>query len=495
MKMKILAVAILSLVVATEAKSQDQIVTRLRPLYKTFGENSKTKLTIVAGPEDVQMRNGRVAGKRWIATCGDYRFKLTIENVTGVKLEELVKCIEQLPQSYMKACVAVSDEGEDGIAVYASLGGSRAHGGQGYINIVAHALTGPLGAMIIAHETGHTLDQVARNKDPKMMDKWEEAIMSDKMSISNYGDHSKAEDLAEFAQVYAICEGAGQEQLDMLKKLSPTRFALWQQMLAPAPKMPEDKEITIDLGEGQKMEFVLIPAGEFMMGTHESPAEVVEALKLPKIFIEYLKNECPQHKVRITKPFYFGKYEVTQEQWKAVIGTEPSYHKGEKNLPVESVSWNEARHFIGKLNQKVKHPGIKFSLPTEAQWEYACRAGTKSRFHFGDDPKLLGEYAWYARNSGMKVHPIGLKKPNPWGLYDINGNVHEWCIDWHDSEYYKRSPEEDPTGPATGAARVTRGGSFYDGPPDYFRCSDRYHDHPDFHYYRYGIRVTGNPRP
>jgi formylglycine-generating enzyme required for sulfatase activity len=494
MKMKIIAVAILSLVVVAEAKAQDQIVSRLRPFYKTFGANSKTKLKIVAGPEDVQLRNGRVAGKQWIATCGDYRFKLSIENVTGVKLEELVGRIEQLPPSYMKACVAVSDEGEDGIAIYASLGGARAHGGQGYINLVDHALRGPLGAMIIAHEAGHTLDQVARNTDPEMMDKWDAAIMADKMSISNYGDHSNGEDLAEFAQVYAICEGEGQEQLDMLKKLSPQRFELWQQMLAPAPGMPENKEITIDLGEGQKMEFVLIPAGEFMMGTHESPAEVVEALKLPKIFVEYLKNECPQHKVRIAKPFYFGKYEVTQDQWKAVMGTEPSYHKGEENLPVESVTWNEARQFIGKLNRLAKHPAIKFSLPTEAQWEYACRAGAKTRFHFGDDPKLLGEYAWYARNSGMKVHPIGLKKPNAWGLYDINGNVHEWCLDWHDSEYYKQSPEVNPTGPATGAARVTRGGSFYDGSVDYLRCSDRYHDHPDFHYYRYGIRVTGNPR-
>lgn len=500
-KMRLVVVAVLALVVGAHAK--DQIQVRFRPLYGKFGENSMTKLKMVAGPADVRMRNGGVAGKQWIATCGDDRFKLTIETSTGVTLETLVKRIEQLPVSYMKAGVAVSDEGEDGIAVYASLGGARAHGGQGYINIVDHALVDDSGALIIAHEAGHTLDQVARNTDPKMFEKWEEAIMTDKISISDYGDHVTAEDLAEFAQVYAVCKDGGSEHLSTLQQLSPSRFALWEQMLAPVKppqekgpsqekEPPQDKEITVDLGGGQKMEFVRIPAGEFMMGTHESPAGIVESLKLPKICVEYLKNECPQHHVRITKPFYICKYELTQEQWKAIMGTQPGFHKGERDLPVEKVSWNEARQFISKLNAQVSLPGITFSLPTEAQWEYACRAGTKTRFHFGDDEKLLGDYAWYGRNSGKKAHPVGQKKPNPWGLYDINGNVHEWCNDWYDSDYYKQSSADDPTGPVTGAARVTRGGSFYDDQADYFRSSDRYHDHPDFHYYRYGIRVAGN---
>jgi len=124
--------------------------------------------------------------------------------------------------------VAVSDEGEDGIAIYAYLGGARAHGGQGYINLVPHA-----DALVIAHEAGHTLEQVARKSDPKLLEKWQEAINADKISISDYGDHAHSEDLAEFAQVYAVCMGAGPEHLATLKKLSPARFALWEKILQP----------------------------------------------------------------------------------------------------------------------------------------------------------------------------------------------------------------------------------------------------------------------
>jgi len=252
---------------------------------------------------------------------------------------------------------------------------------------------------------------------------------------------------------------------------------------------PPEREITIDLGGGETMEFVLIPAGEFLMGSHESPEAVVKEFGLPEIFAEYLKNEHPQHRVRITQPFYLGKYEVTQEQWKAVMGASPSFGEGAKN-PVETVDWNDCQAFINKLNEKLGKPGVKFSLPTEAQWEYACRAGTSTRFSFGDDKASLGEYAWYGSNSGKKTHPVGQKKPNAWGLYDMHGNVGEWCADWHDVGYYRQSSRNDPTGPSKGAARVLRGGSFYDDSPDYFRCADRYHDHPGYRYYSYGFRVA-----
>jgi hypothetical protein len=126
----------------------------------------------------------------------------------------------------MRACAAVSDEGEDGIAVYAELGGASAHGGQGYINIVPRA-----DALVIAHESGHTLEQVARAADAKILDMWEEAIKADKVSVSDYGDHVRHEDLAEFAQVYAVCLGAGPEHLAALKGLSPARLALWEKIL------------------------------------------------------------------------------------------------------------------------------------------------------------------------------------------------------------------------------------------------------------------------
>lgn len=224
--MKLLAVMIFTLAVAAEAKPEDKVKAHFGPLYGKFGRRSTTKVEVVSGPEDVKMRNGGVSGKQWIATCGKHRFKLTIEDSTGVKLGQLVQILQKMPGPYMRACTAVSDEGEDGIAIYADLNGARAHGGKGYINLIPAA-----DALAIAHEAGHTLEQVARQSDPKVLDKWEEAIKADKISISDYGDHVRHEDLAEFAQVYAVCLDAGPEHLAELKKLSPARFALWEKIL------------------------------------------------------------------------------------------------------------------------------------------------------------------------------------------------------------------------------------------------------------------------
>jgi formylglycine-generating enzyme required for sulfatase activity len=242
------------------------------------------------------------------------------------------------------------------------------------------------------------------------------------------------------------------------------------------------RDLTVDLGGGVKMEFVLIPAGSFMMGDEKGS-----------------DRQKPAHKVTITKPFYLGKYEVTQEQWQAMMGTNPSYLKGPKN-PVECVSWKDCQAFLAKLNEKLRADGAKFGLPTEAQWEYACRAGTTTIFSFGDDPKNFGDYAWYGRNSDQKTHPVGQKKPNVWGLYDMHGNVCEWCDDWYAWDYYRRSPVEDPLCPDwrpsgvlassySAATRVLRGGSRYDGAP--VGCADREGDHPEFRFpNHYGFRVA-----
>jgi len=207
------------------------------------------------------------------------------------------------------------------------------------------------------------------------------------------------------------------------------------------------KELTVDLGKGIKLEMVLIPAGEFMMGSPDS-----EKIALP--------SERPQHRVHITKPFYLGKYLVTQEQWEAVMGYNPSRFKGPKN-PVEMVSWEDCQQFLEKIDAKIGVQGEKFLLPSEAQWEYASRAGSTTRFYFGNKESALGEYAWYDGNSDEKTHPVGEKKPNGWGLYDIYGNVWEWCQDWYDSGYYANSPTDDPSGPTAGKFRVNRGGSYY----------------------------------
>ncbi len=173
-------------------------------------------------------------------------------------------------------------------------------------------------------------------------------------------------------------------------------------------------------------------------------------------------DEGPQTKVTISRGFLLSKYEVTQAQYKAVVGSNPSYSKGDIK-PVEQVSWHDAVAYCAKLTGKEKAAGrvpggYEYRLPTEAEWEYACRAGTTTLFSFGDDESKLGEYGWYDSNSGNTTHSVGEKKPNGWGLYDMHGNVWEWCQDWYGN--YPGGSVTDPLGPATGSYRVLRGGGW-----------------------------------
>jgi formylglycine-generating enzyme required for sulfatase activity len=238
-------------------------------------------------------------------------------------------------------------------------------------------------------------------------------------------------------------------------------------------RTPPEKTIVFDLGGGIKMELVLIRPGTFRMGDANGDAE-----------------EKPVHKVAIEKPFYLGKFEVTQEQWKAVMGFNRSHFQGAK-LPVERISWEDCRAFVKKLNEKFPKSSVTFRLPTEAEWEYACRAGTSTRYGFGDDATKLGEYAWFENNAGGKTHPVGQKKPNAWGLYDMCGNVWEWCGDWYEDQYYAQSPENNPTGPAEGSHRILRGGSWSDGPSS-CRSAYRYGLPPWFCVYCYSFRVAAS---
>lgn len=204
-------------------------------------------------------------------------------------------------------------------------------------------------------------------------------------------------------------------------------------------------QLTLDLGVGVKMEMVYLKPGTFTMGSTETPKE------------RWQVDERPEHRVTITKGFYLGKYAVTQAQWEAVTGKNPSKWKG-PDLPVEQVSWEDCQDFLKKLNEKAKNQlkNRVVAMPTEAQWEYACRAGTKTRWSFGDDEKAMVDYGWTNANSGAQTHPVGQKKPNAWGLFDMHGNVWEWCQDW--AGPYS-GDVADPTGPADGSARCLRGGS------------------------------------
>ena len=258
---------------------------------------------------------------------------------------------------------------------------------------------------------------------------------------------------------------------------------------------PIPKEITIQIGENVSMKLALIPAGKFMMGSPDSEKG-------------HLLRESPQHEVTISKPFYMGATEVTQAQYEAVMGTNPSHFKGATN-PVDMVSWNDATEFCKKLSEKTRQA---VRLPTEAEWEYACRGGSKTAFCFGDAEEGLGDYAWYSANSGETTHPVGQKKPNAWGLYDMHGNVWEWCSDWFGEEY-AAGQAADPAGPATGtlhgtsggvvglviaeppgpekgSLRVLRGGGWFSLFPQYYRSAYRYGNLPDFRFFHFGFRVA-----
>jgi len=228
------------------------------------------------------------------------------------------------------------------------------------------------------------------------------------------------------------------------------------------------------------MTLVKIPAGEFLMGS--PPTE------------KWRSDDEQQHRVRITKPFYMATTEVTQKQWNAVMGTEPWKDKNNiregANFPAGFVNWNEATAFCRKLSQK---EGRTYRLPTEAEWEYACRAGSTTKYCFGADDKHLGDYAWYDENTydvdEYYAHQAGVKKANQFGLYDMHGNVFEWCRDWYDEDYYEKSPPADPQGPSAGAFPIFRGGSWY-GFPRICRSAYRSGGPPGYRNFNVGFRVV-----
>jgi len=192
--------------------------------------------------------------------------------------------------------------------------------------------------------------------------------------------------------------------------------------------------------------------------------------------------EKPAHQVTLSS-FYIGKYEVTQAEWKSVMATNPSNFKGD-NLPVENVSWNDVQEFIRKLNAQT---GKQYRLPTEAEWEYACRGGMQSAHYKYSGSNTAGNVAWYSENSSNTTHPVGTKSPNELGIYDMSGNVWEWCSDWYGN--YSASDQMNPQGPSSGSNRVFRGGG-WDGDAGYCRVSDRNGGAPGSRYNDLGFRLA-----
>jgi formylglycine-generating enzyme required for sulfatase activity/Leucine-rich repeat (LRR) protein len=257
------------------------------------------------------------------------------------------------------------------------------------------------------------------------------------------------------------------------------------------------------------MKLVLIPAGEFEMGSTQefvdlelnSPASQARH-DIP--YANLIQGEIPRHKVRITEPFWLGATEVTQQDYERVMGNNPSHFHGDPRRPVERVSWDDSAEFCRKLSALPEEKAARrqYQLPTEAQWEYACRAGNQGAWCFSrhqgalaapDDRRLLGEYAWFGKNSGETTHPGAQKKPNAWGLYDMYGNVSEWCRDWY--REYPDSPAVDPVGtphedpPGSRDFRALRGGAFY--APDYHcRSALRNLGKPEIRREHMGFRVS-----
>ena len=270
--------------------------------------------------------------------------------------------------------------------------------------------------------------------------------------------------------------------VDQARKKAPNQFALVslegdESDGSAFPFSLDRLEQTININlepplgkRGTRMKLALIPAGNFIMGSGATE----EGRK---------DDEGPVREVTISNPFYMGIYEVTQEQYIAVMGYNPSNFNALNN-PVEYVSWDEATNFCKKLREITK---MEVTLPTEAEWEYAARADSQTRFYFGDNSNELDACAWYSENSEDKTHPVGRKKPNKFGLYDMHGNVFEWCMDWYQGNYRKLS-DKDPVGPKLGADHVIRGGCWYSD-ANICRSANRSHAPHHFRINGLGFRV------
>ena len=242
-----------------------------------------------------------------------------------------------------------------------------------------------------------------------------------------------------------------------------------------APKAGEAR--VVELGRGVTLDLVWIPPGVFQMGSPfgEEGRFIVEGRR---------------HQVTLTHGFWMGKYPVTQQQWQHVMGNNPSHSKGPRR-PVEQVNWNDCQLFIETLNRILVGTGLTATLPAEAQWEYACRAGAETRFWSGDRVADLARVAWFADNSDNQPHEVGRKPANPWGLCDMHGNIWQWCQDW--LERYPPVAATDPRGPDAGEERVLRGGS-WSSEADICRAAYRFSYPPGYRIMTAGLRIVAGKK-
>ncbi len=257
------------------------------------------------------------------------------------------------------------------------------------------------------------------------------------------------------------------QKIQNLAKILFLFFAVISLGLVTVSCAVQNKTFTV---EGIEFKMVFVEGGTFTMGaTSEQGSDAYS-------------SEKPTHSVTLSD-YYIGETEVTQGLWKAVMGSNPSYFKGD-NLPVEQVSYEDVKTFITKLNQKT---GKTFRLPTEAEWEYAARGGKKSKGYKYSGSNNIGDVAWYDKNSNDKTHPVKTKQPNELGIYDMSGNVWEWCSDWYES--YSSYSQTNPQGPSSGAYRVIRGGS-WNYSAKYCRVAYRYINNPSYRYNSLGFRLA-----
>ena len=286
--------------------------------------------------------------------------------------------------------------------------------------------------------------------------------------VGNHNVEIRKSGYATSRQTVTISEG---QTASISGSLTSSTSSSSTNALSSNSSSPSGNTITIPVKNGINIEMVKVEAGRFKMGA------------TPEMEHPYGNYEKPVHRVTLTNNYYIGKYEVTQALWKTVMGNKSSRFKGD-NLPVEKVSWNDCQKFISKLN---KLTGKSFRLPSEAEWEYAARGGNKSRGYQYSGSNTIGDVAWYGDNSSFMTHAVGTKQPNELGIYDMTGNVWEWCQDWYD--IYSSSPQTNPTGAVSGSYRVNRGGSW-----NCFarscRASCRYRCTPDFRNGDLGLRLV-----